>query len=147
MIDSLETPAEQLATQRDIVNAVIEDRLDLRDGEWGGRAWRRIVVNFEANWAADGPVTSVLSFAVARAADKKWEKLSFRLSPASKGLFARLAVEIRAQRGSFWTVCDLVIDADGTYSFTFSYDPPYRLSGTLNDTRFADYIERHSHEF
>jgi len=144
MDEYIATPtAEQLETQSALVRSVVEDRADLRDGEWGERGWVRLVVDYEAKWNSEAPVTSALSFAVAENPDGSLEKLSFRLSAATKLQFTRLAVQMKEQQGTFWTVCHLVIDRTGRHSFDFSYDPPYRLSGALNDTRFVDYIAQH----
>ena len=111
--------AEQLETQAAIVLGVVEDRADLRDGDWGERAWMRLVVDYEAQWHADAPVTSVLSFAVAENPDGSLEKLSFRLSAATKAQFTRLAVQMKEQQGTFWTLCHLVIDRSGTTPLRF----------------------------
>ncbi|MHA6690902.1 hypothetical protein [Devosia sp. A449] len=138
--------AEQSETQTAIAASVIADIAKPRDGQWGDRQWRRIVVNFEAQWSAEDLVTSVLSFAVAGGVGVELEKVSVQLSQATEDLFARLAAQMQAQNGVFWTVCDLVVDSSGRFTFDFSYDPPYRLSGNLNDKRFADYVERHRTE-
>ncbi|MEO9337391.1 hypothetical protein ABFT80_08150 [Mesorhizobium sp. SB112] len=138
---------DALQMQADIARAVAQCVSNVNDGEWGDREWLRLVVNFEGLWSSKEPVTSSISFAIARNTDGSLEKVSFRLSPDTKAKFASLAETMKGTGGSAWTVSDLVIENDGRYNFQFSYDPPYRLGGNLHDKRFLDYLDRHRAEF
>jgi hypothetical protein len=125
------------------VQAVAQSVVNVRDGEWGDRDWSRIVVNYESLRHTQDPQESVLAFAIAAHPGASPEKVSFRLSPAAEAGFHRVADVMAKSKGQYWTVCDLVIDSDGRYAFDFSYDPPYRLSGNLNDQRFSDYLQKY----
>ncbi len=128
---------------QETVRAVAQSVVNVREGEWGDRDWMRIVVNYESLRHATEAQESVLAFAIARPPGGTPEKVSFRLSPQATAGFHRVDDVMSATKGQHWTVCDLVIDRDGRYAFEFSYDPPYRLGGNLNDTRFKDYLERY----
>lgn len=125
------------------VRAVAQSVVNVREGEWGDRDWMRIVVNYESLRHTSEPQESVLAFAIAAKASAAPEKVSFRLSEAAEAGFHRVSDVMAASKGQRWTVCDLVIERDGRYTFDFSYDPPYRLSGHLNDQRFADYLKQY----
>ncbi len=125
------------------VRAVVASVRDVRDGQWGERQWRRIVVNHETLAHEDEPETSTISFCVATLPGGRPEIVDFRLSRAAKNGLARIGAIMRESEGAFWTVCDLRIEAGGLYDFRFSYDPPYRLGGHLRDTRFDDYLARY----
>lgn len=125
------------------VQAVAASVTDVMDGEWGQREWQRIVVNFESLLHTSEPQTSDISFAIAQAPQGQPEMVDFRLSRAARNGFRHIAQVMHAQKGSHWTVCDLVIERDGRYRFDFSYDPPYRLGGQVYDTRFDDYLQRY----
>ncbi|MCX8996037.1 hypothetical protein NOF55_02865 [Rhizobiaceae bacterium BDR2-2] len=139
-------PAEIKACQTELARAVAASITDLYDGEWEDRDWLRIVVNHEALWDQPQTRTSSLNFTIARRPGEALEKMGFRLSPAAREGFQRLAALMQAQGGSWWTVCDLVIERDGRFDFTFSYGQPYRIDGNLNDQRFRDYLERYRAE-
>ena len=137
---------EIMTCQDDLVRAVADSITDLHDGEWENREWLRIVVNHEALWAQSAPRTSSLGFVIARRLGGPLEKLGFRLSPAARHGFQKLAALMQARDGRWWTVCHLVIERDGRFDFAFSHDKPYRIDGELNDRRFADYLEKYRAE-
>lgn len=128
------------------VQAVAGSVTDVMDGEWGERDWRRIVVNHESLLHAEEPEASTIAFAVAAKPGGEPEIVDFRLSRAAKNGLKRIADIMHAQKGQYWTVCDLTIERDGSYRFDFSYDPPYRLGGHTHDTRFDDYLQRYAAE-
>ncbi|MFC4819283.1 hypothetical protein [Dokdonella ginsengisoli] len=125
------------------VQAVAGSVTDVMDGEWGERDWRRLVVNHESLLHTAEPEASTIAFAVATKPGGEPEIVDFRISRAAKNGFKRIADIMHAQKGQYWTVCDLTVERDGSYRFDFSYDPPYRLGGHLHDTRFDDYLQRY----
>lgn len=125
--------------QTDIVHAVTGDVSEVLDGEWGDRAWAHILVDFELGH--DGASSSI-SFSLAHLPGRALEKVAFRLSAKTKGLFGNLATAMAGPDGSRWSSVQLKIESDGRFSFDVSYDPPLRLGGTLIDDRFRDYLER-----
>lgn len=145
-VPSPATAADIEACQAEIVRAVVASIADLYDGEWEDRDWLRIVVNYEALWAQPQVRTSSLNFTIARLPGASLEKIGFRLSPVARAGLQRLAALMQAHGGSWWTVCDLVVERDGRFEFAFSYDRPYRIDGNLNDQRFNDYLERYRAE-
>jgi hypothetical protein len=134
------------AAYADTVRAVAASVSDVNDGEWGDRDWLRLVVDFESLAHTDEPRTSSISFAIARAPGGPLEKVSFRLSPAAKESFLQIGRIMHGQKGQYWTACLLIVERDGQYDFSFSYSPPYRLGGNLNDTRYRDYLDRYTTE-
>lgn len=137
------TPPKTEYLRKRIVQAVIASVPDVMDGEWGQRDWRQIVVNYETLLHSAEPQTSDISFSVAQDHDGTLEIVDFRLSRTAKSALQELAAVMQAQGGAAWTVCDLVIEADGRYRFDFDYGAPYRLSGQLHDQRFDDYLQRY----
>lgn len=125
------------------VQVVIESVSDVMDGEWGAREWERIVVNYETLLGQPDEATSAIAFSVARQKGAACEIVDFRLSDAAEAGLERVRTVMYGQSGAYWTVCDLTIERDGRYSFAYSYEVPYRLSGNVHDTRFDDYLERY----
>lgn len=127
------------ALQGDIARAVAGNVSDVMDGEWGDREWVHVFVDFEL--ADDGERSSSVTFALARHPGGPLEKIAFRLPQTAKRLFADLAAAmVQDSDGRRWSSARLKIERDGRFIFDFSHDPPYRLGGNLNDTRFNDYL-------
>ena len=87
-----------------------------------------------------------ISFAIARAPHGPLEKVSFGLSADAEEAFMRINRIMQAQKGDYWSTCQMMVERDGRYDFKFDYGPPYRLSGNLNDTRYRDYLDRYAAE-
>lgn len=137
-------PASENDDLRDlIVQAVIASVPDVMDGDWADRSWQQIVVNYETLLHSSAPQVSDISFSVAEDRTGLLEIVDFRLSRVAKDALQDLAIAMHAQARAWWTVCDLVIEADGRYRFDFGYDAPYRLSGQIDDQRFDDYLQRY----
>lgn len=134
------------AAYAETVRAVAASVQDVNDGEWGDRDWVRLFVDFESLAHTDEPRTSSISFAIARTPGGPLEKVSFRLSPAAKQGFIDIGRIMHGQKGQYWSASTLTVERDGSYDFQFSYAPPYRLGGNLNDTRYRDYLERYVEE-
>lgn len=125
--------------QTEIVRAVVGDVPDVLDGEWGDRTWAHIFVDFELG--RDGASSSI-SFSLAHTPGRDLEKVAFRLSPATKGLFGDLAAAMIGPDGSRWSSIQMKVESDGRFSFDVFHAPPLRLGGTLIDDRFRDYLYR-----
>ena len=41
--------------------------------------------------------------------------------------------------GQTWSSCELIIDASGHYNFSFSYGPPKRINGILDEESYDRY--------
>jgi hypothetical protein len=137
---------ELISAYADAIRAVAASVHDVYDGEWGDREWERLVVDFESLAHVDEPRTSSISFAIARAPDGPLEKVSFSLSADAEEAFMRINRIMQAQKGNYWSTCQVMVERDGRYDLQFDYGPPYRLSGNLNDTRYRDYLDRYMAE-
>ncbi|NEU94941.1 hypothetical protein [Bradyrhizobium uaiense] len=113
------------------------------DGDWGDRDWEQIVVNYETLLHAPDQTTSATAFSVARQKGGRHECVDFRLSDAAEDGLERVKRDMHAQSGTYWTTCAVTIERDGRYRFDYGYDAPYRLSGNVDDRRFADYLTRY----
>lgn len=131
------------AAEAETVTAVIASVPNVKDGEWGSRQWRRIVVNYETLLHTAEPERSIIAFAVAEDRAGVLAIADFTLSREARQGFEQISALMHAAKAEHWTTCDLVIEPDGRYRFDFSYDPPYRLGGKLHDTRFDDYLSRY----
>ncbi|MEN3950011.1 hypothetical protein [Iodidimonas sp. SYSU 1G8] len=129
----------QADIQASIVRAVAGDVSGTTDGGWGDREWVHLFVDFELDH--DSGRSSSISFALARRPGASLEKIAFRLSPETKQAFADLADAVHTPGRQSWSAVQVRVEADGRYNFEFSYAPPYRLGGKLNDTRFSDYLD------
>lgn len=121
--------------------AIVASVSDVMDGEWGDRVWEQIVVNYETLLHTPEATTSTLAFSVARSSMGVYECVDFRLSDNAEASLENIAEITYAQNGVYWTACNITIEREGEYRFTFSYEHPYRLSGHLDDKRFDDYLE------
>ncbi|MCC8982449.1 hypothetical protein [Bradyrhizobium acaciae] len=106
---------------RDSVQAIVDYVSDVMDGDWGDRDWEQIVVKRGG----------------------RHECVDFRLSDAAEDDLERVKRDMHAQSGTYWTTCTVTIERDGRYRFDYGYDAPYRLSGNVDDRRFADYLKRY----
>ncbi len=104
--------------------------------------WEQIVVNLELEEDEVGYRTDCLAFAVVPDDGGYVEREVSLDRPGHHTVFAlRKAM---SARGELWHSFDLVIEADGHYDLEFSYDPPKRLNGILDQQsyhRFDHYAE------
>jgi hypothetical protein len=129
----------QADIQASIVRAVAGNVSETMDDDWGDREWVHLFVDFELD--QDSGRSSSISFALAHRPGAALEKIAFRLSPQTKQEFAHMADVMKKPGERSWSAVQVRIEADGRFTFEFSYAPPYRLGGTLNDQRFSDYLD------
>lgn len=109
------------------------------------QGWSRLVGNWEAAPGSDGrPVLNYLTLAVVDLGDR-WGFGQIDYDEPLYDLVAdfRVAAEADGPEGT-WTVLDLEVDADGTFRTDFSYDPPKRSNGILDEEsigRFENYLQ------
>ena len=132
--------ADQAACEAALVQAIAGNVHDVMDGEWADREWLHLFADLEID--AKGERTSAICFALARRNDAPVEKVAFRLPPEAKRILAALADDMTAPGSERWTAARIRIERDGRYAIDYRHDRPYRLGGTLNDTRYIDYLER-----
>ncbi len=104
--------------------------------------WEQIVVNLELEEDEVGYHTDCLAFAVVPDSGGYVEREVDLDRPGLHTVFA-LHKAMSAQ-GESWHSFDLVIEADDHYDLEFSYDPPKRLNGILDQQsyhRFDHYAE------
>lgn len=132
--------ADQKNEEGIVVRAIVANVHDVMDGEWGDREWLHLFADFEVD--ATGERTSAICFALARHGNDPVEKIAFRLPFEARQILAAVANDMAARDGKRWTAARIRVEQDGGYSIDYVYDAPYRLGGTLNDKRYADYLER-----
>jgi len=107
--------------------------------------WERIVVNWEILDDGGEQHMGWIAFYISRNPDRGLTETNLKNLPA--GVRERLlAVRELMTRlhGDRWAGCDLAIDSDGRYEFNFSYDPPKRFNGIIDDEsywRFSRYLD------
>lgn len=134
--------ADLVALQDAVVRGVASDMTDLHDGEWEDREWVYLAVNHEV-LIEDGQRSSTQAVVLAHKLGAELEKLSFRLSPASKTAILALRNAMVAAGHSPWTIMDLTVERGGRYDFVFGYGAPPRLNGDLLHTPLSDLLERY----
>ena len=71
------------------------------------------------------------------------EAVGFRLSAETKAALVALRSEMDTAGQGRWTIADIVVDRDGTYTFSFQHDQPPRLNGDLLHRPLKGYLERY----
>lgn len=132
--------ADQRNREAILVRTIAANVRDVMDGEWGDREWLHLFADFEID--ATGERMSAICFALARHNDDPVEKIAFRFPFEARQMLAIMADDMAARDGERWTAARMRIEQDGGYAIDYVHDAPYRLGGTLNDTRYADYLER-----
>jgi Protein of unknown function, DUF600 len=106
--------------------------------------WERIVVNYEIQDKDGGLTEDRRGFYIVSDGSGDVRKRPLKFHAIVKDLFRKLRAEIQQSEGQAWGTCDLVIDQPGRFRFDFSYDPPKRINGVLDDQskgRFDRYLE------
>lgn len=132
--------ADQMDREAMLVRTIAANVHDVMDGEWDGREWLHLFADFEVD--AQGERMSAICFALARQAGGPVEKIAFRFPFEAKQLLAGIADDMAARGEERWTAAHIRIERDGSYAIDYVHDAPYRLGGTLNDTRYVDYLGR-----
>ncbi len=114
-----------LTAQADVVRAFAQLAPD---------PWEQIVVNLELEEDGTGYRTDCLAFAVVLDGGGYVDR-EFDLDRSGRDTVYALRTAMRA-RGEAWHSFDLLIEADGHYDLTFSYDPPKRLNGILDQQSY-----------
>jgi len=96
--------------------------------------WEQIVVNLELEEDATGYCTDCLAFAVVPDGEGYVER-EVRLDRPGRETVYALRQAMSAQ-GASWHSFDPVIEADGHFDVDFSYDPPKRLNGILDQQSY-----------
>lgn len=142
-------PTEVAELQAEVVRAVVASVANGRDGSWGDRQWRMIVVDHETLLHDAEPRTSTIAVAIAvpggaaEGDDDDAEAVDFRLDGAAKEALTALNDAMATQTDGRWTSTVVRVRPDGTFRFDFGYGEPYRLSGHPHDTRYDDVLDQY----
>lgn len=107
-------------------------------------SWERIVVNVENELDE----TSVLNgafkaFAVANI-EGRFERHNLLPDVSVRDEFAKLRKAIQEKEGSLWGTCHLIVNADGTYQFSYDYKPAIGINDeAVNDAEYIDYFKNY----
>jgi hypothetical protein len=94
--------------------------------------WDFFVVNYERE-EIDGERTQD-TLAISFANEKgTWKRSSFEPPYDCCCLLSRLSELMSSKGGETWGSCTLEVDSSGKYRFSYSYEPPKRLNGILDD--------------
>jgi hypothetical protein len=112
-------------------------------------AWERIVINFEmSNVGQEDMDHNMIGFYIVK--DKTGgfaEKDDLKLTGDLVTAFTKLNRASLATNKQYWSTCDLVLDSNGKYEMKFSFDPPKRINGILDEQsyyRFSKYLDEYA---
>lgn len=132
-----------IASQARVAALLARDAKDISDGEWGERQWVQLAVNHELDPNEDLR-SSTQAIVLAHRPNEELQALGFRLSAETKAALVELRSEMIAAGQERWTIANIVVDREGTYSFSFLYDQPPRINGDLLHRPLRDYLERYN---
>ncbi|MFN7089263.1 MAG: hypothetical protein ACK4P4_01755 [Allorhizobium sp.] len=132
-----------IASQGRVAALLARDAEDISDGEWGEREWVQLAVNHELD-PNDDLRSSTQAIVLAHQPNGPLEALGFRLSAETKAALVELRSEMNAAAQEKWTIANIVVDREGTYSFSFLFDQPPRINGDLLHRPLQDYLERYN---
>ncbi len=103
-------------------------------------SWRRIVVSHEVDDRPETTEQSTMAVYVTGALDDlELRSLDRNGSTSLEDDFFSLNKIMVDASGRTWSSCELIIDASGHYNFSFSYDPPKRINGILDEQSYDRY--------
>jgi len=105
--------------------------------------WKRIVLNYEIDDEEEMHSSAIFFHVVqAPSGELAIEDEPFLPNEAENLLF-ELQGAMLATAGSRWGICDLLIEEDGRYAFTFDYGRAKRINAILDEAsydRFKNYL-------
>lgn len=105
-------------------------------------AWDYLVVDFEVDFVDGQRRQSTVAIAFVKKGDS-WVRNSFISSFACREVLFELGEAMASDGKPSWKRCTFEAASNGQYRFSFSYDPPRRLSGVSNEeTRMETYVPR-----
>jgi len=110
--------------------------------------WLRIAVNYEYMETGDQCVDSMVALYLIRQG-QDIEAVDLRLPREVLGELVILRDLLPNPQNQKWSTCDLVVEDTGKYKFNFSYEPPKRLNGILDEEsyeRFGNYADSYKAE-
>ena len=121
---------EQLEKQKEVV---------LHIAQLITESWRRIVVSYEVEDTQESTEHSTMVvYVTGSTSDLRLEGLAGAPTSLEDELFSLNKLMANAS-GRTWSSCELIIDASGHYNFSFSYDPPKRINGILDEQSYDRY--------
>jgi hypothetical protein len=111
--------------------------------------WERVVINFEMAPQEDGEgfQHDMLGFYIVKDSAGEFAKREFKFTSDVERAFSDLnSVSLRANK-KLWTTCDMVLDSNGKYTMNFSFEPPKRINGILDEEsyyRFSKYLKEYA---
>jgi hypothetical protein len=110
-------------------------------------SWERVVVNYEMAESEDGTEHDMLGFYIVSDQAGRHAKKPLDLTPEIQEAFSDLNAASLSTNKQNWGTCDLTLDSNGKYTFDFSFDPPKRINGILDEAsyyRFGKYLDEYS---
>jgi len=110
--------------------------------------WERVVVNFEMEEEEDGGVThDVLAFYIVKKQAGGFSDKELKLTDELQAAFTELNRASLKTNKQYWTTCDLVLDSNGKYEMKFSYEPPKRINGILDEDSYYRFGKKYLEEY
>jgi hypothetical protein len=109
--------------------------------------WERIVVSYEMAYQDGGFIHNSLGFYIVRNEDGSFVDRDLSFTSETTTAFVELNEASFRTNNEYWGACDLVLDSIGKYEMNFSFDPPKRINGILDDQsyyRFSKYLEEYA---
>ena len=112
--------------------------------------WLRVVLDYEAETGPGGDaggrgtaISDLVLFAVVGNGDGQLAAVDLEYDVELGSALEHARGRHAGQAGGPWGVLHLHVDADGSHQAVVDADPPRRLRGALDDTRFDDYVADH----
>lgn len=98
--------------------------------------WERVVVNFEMADGEDGVQHNMLGFYITKGQNGGFAESELKFTREIEQAFTELnAASLKTNR-KYWSTCDLVLDSGGKYEMKFSFEPPKRINGILDEESY-----------
>ena len=106
--------------------------------------WERVVINYEMMYTEEGHEENRLGFYIVKDDSGTLAKQRLGFAPPEIKALRLLnegSIDINREH---WGICELVIDRNGKYTMTFSFERPKRINGIHDEEsyyRFGKYLE------
>lgn len=99
--------------------------------------WERIVISFEMNDEKDGTLSaSMLGFYIVQTDTGEYDDRELAFSMELQDAFMELNRACLAANKQYFGTCEFVLDSNGKYNIEYSYDPPKRMNGIINEESY-----------
>lgn len=108
--------------------------------------WKQIVLNYEIDYPKGELVENYIGFYIKVGENNQLSMIQIYFSDEMLGLLQKLRAKGLELNNEPWCTCDIVIESNGEYQFDFSFEPPKRINGILDEEsygRFNKYLDNY----